>query len=413
MICGFLFLWIDTQNVTGFSQVLGAPQQLGTLRFSTLRPVRNLPRLLCAAGLSCLLTLGASAPGTADRGASDTSPASHVTEAVNERAADVRSIISTQTSDQNTADDVDPVWSEILNSHAEQLRQRVADYASSYQPPEQPEDPEDPEPSPDPEEEGTDDEVREETEDQPPSSDDHDTDDDAGTPDEHTPAPDDQGQAPDAQREDPIFTTNPSGPVNCAEVNCVALTFDDGPVPNTRAVLTALEAVNGRATFFMTGHMAAAHPLIASQVTAAGHEVANHGWSHTNFTELTPEQLADEITRTADAVESASGVRPRLVRPPYGATTEQINRQVGGPMIMWDVDSRDWATRNAAETHAQVIEQVQPGSIVLLHDLHASTAQAVPAIVADLLAEGYHLVTVSEIIGHGADGQVYRRGMSP
>ncbi|GAA1810906.1 polysaccharide deacetylase family protein [Nesterenkonia flava] len=229
-----------------------------------------------------------------------------------------------------------------------------------------------------------------------------------------------QMRHPDSEPETPrepsrqVFARNPGGPVDCSAVPCVALTFDDGPVPSTARVLDALGAVNARGTFFMTGQMAAHHPSIAARVAAERHEVANHGWSHTDFTTLSDAQLLGEISRTAETIAEVSGARPTLVRPPYGMTDSRVNALVGGPMIMWDVDSKDWSHRSASQTRQEVMRQVEPGSIVLLHDLQESTAEAVPHLVRDLLAEGYHLVTVSEILGHGTQaGHTYERGMRP
>ncbi len=212
----------------------------------------------------------------------------------------------------------------------------------------------------------------------------------------------------------PRLVRNPAGPVDCTQVPCVALTFDDGPVPNTRKVLTALSEVDARASFFMTGQMAATYPEIAAEVAAAGHEVGNHGWSHTDFTNLSDAQLRSELDRTAEAIEQAAGIRPRMARPPYGALDSRVRAASGLPMIKWGTDSRDWQHKSAAETHQRVLENVSPGDIVLLHDLEASTAEAVPLILRDLLAEGYHLVTVSEILGQpGQPGEVYHSGQKP
>lgn len=212
----------------------------------------------------------------------------------------------------------------------------------------------------------------------------------------------------------PIFVRNPAGPVDCAQERCVALTFDDGPAPNTGEVLKSLSRVDARASFFMTGQMAANYPEIAAKVAAAGHEVGNHGWSHTDFTDLSDGQLHSELDRTAEAIEQATGVRPGMARPPYGALDSRITGAAGLPMIMWDTDSQDWQHKSAAETHQRVMDHVSPGGIVLLHDLESATVEALPLILRDLLAEGYHLVTVSEILGHpGEPGKVYYTGRKP
>lgn len=212
----------------------------------------------------------------------------------------------------------------------------------------------------------------------------------------------------------PELTRNPSGPVDCAQVKCVALTYDDGPVPPTEEILTALAEVNGRATFFVSGEMAQARPDVLRATAEQGHEIGNHGWSHTDFTELTAAEHAEEIRRTAEAVQAATGQRPTLVRPPFGSTSREVNAAAGGPVILWNTDSEDWRHHDAHRTHSTVMQRVEPGSIVLLHDLQPTTADATPALLRDLLAQGYHLVTVSEILGHsGQPGQVYQSGLAP
>lgn len=217
--------------------------------------------------------------------------------------------------------------------------------------------------------------------------------------------------APDAE---PIFVTNPPGPVNCSEVRCVALTFDDGPAPSTPQVLAALDEVQARASFFMTGQMASTNPGIAAEVAAAGHELGNHGWSHTDFTELSRDELSAELSGTAQAIETATGLRPSMLRPPYGSLSPEVTDAAGLPMIMWSIDSRDWQHKSSDQTRQEVLDQVEPGAIVLMHDLEDSTAEALPLILRDLLAEGYHLVTVSEILGHpGEPGEVYHSGRRP
>lgn len=234
---------------------------------------------------------------------------------------------------------------------------------------------------------------------------------DADETEQEAEAPRERTSTPDTE---PIFTRNPAGPADCSLVRCVALTFDDGPVPNTREVLAALSEVGARASFFMTGQMAATHPEIAAEVAAAGHELGNHGWSHTDFTELSEGELRSELSRTAEAIESATGSRPSVARPPYGSLSPQVSQTAKMPMIMWSTDSRDWQHRSAAHTHRQVIDEVEPGAIVLLHDLEVSTAEAIPLILRDLLAKGYHLVTVSEILGDpGGNGQIHGSGLRP
>lgn len=274
------------------------------------------------------------------------------------------------------------IWSHTVNEQTEHMRQAVAEFPWAAQS----------------------EQLRRYSESQTGDSAAEETDQGTQSPGERVPTP----------ATEPVFVENPSGPVDCAEVRCVALTFDDGPVPNTRPILDALAEVDARASFFMTGQMASTNPGIAADVAAAGHDLGNHGWSHTDFTELSDDELDSELSRTAEAVEAATGIRPSMVRPPYGSLNAQVRQTAELPMIMWSTDSRDWDHRSAAQTHQQVLDKVAPGDIVLLHDLEASTAEAVPLILRDLLAKGYHLVTVSEILGGpGEAGQVHDSGLSP
>ncbi|WP_344606342.1 polysaccharide deacetylase family protein [Sporichthya brevicatena] len=189
---------------------------------------------------------------------------------------------------------------------------------------------------------------------------------------------------------------------DCAVQKCVALTFDDGPGPQTRALLRMLRRANAVATWFPVGEVAAAHPERLRAIARAGHEIGNHSWSHPVLPRQGDLTVAGEITRTADVVERATGVRPRLVRPPYGALSPRVRvalKQLGAPIVLWDVDPLDWKYRDADLVHRNVVDFVRPGSIVLLHDIHASTVAAVPLILATLAAQGYTFVSVSDLFG--------------
>lgn len=201
------------------------------------------------------------------------------------------------------------------------------------------------------------------------------------------------------------------GEVDCTVTRCVALTFDDGPVPATADLLDVLDERGARATFFVIGGQVAKNPEVITRMVEGGHEIGNHTWSHADLTLLDPAGIADEIGRAADAVVAAGGPRPTLVRPPYGATNEVLAAVIGLPQVLWSLDTRDWAVRDTDAVVARVLERVGPGAIVLLHDIRPTTRAAVPVIVDALQARGYALVTVSEVLGPDLTaGAVYTAG---
>ena len=183
----------------------------------------------------------------------------------------------------------------------------------------------------------------------------------------------------------------------------VALTFDDGPVSsNTRRVLDMLKQRNIKATFYVLGNRVVNNPGLIRRMVAEGHEIGNHTWDHKKLTGLSDSQVRSQMNRTRDAIVSAAGVKPRTMRPPYGALlTRQRNmlyREYGYPTIMWDVDPEDWRKPGISVVKNRIVSKTRNGSIILLHDLHSSSVDAVPATVDALLRKGYKFVTVSQLI---------------
>ena len=198
----------------------------------------------------------------------------------------------------------------------------------------------------------------------------------------------------------------PAGPVDCAVVACVALTYDDGPSIHTPRLLDALAAAHVKATFFVLGRSVTAYPEVLRREAELGMAIGNHTWSHRDMRRLTDAELRTEIDTTSAAVVTVVGSAPTLMRPPYGAYHDRT-RALGLPIIRWDVDSEDWRNRSAAITTQRVLSAVRPGSIVLMHDIHPSTVDATPGIIAALQARGYVLVTVPELLGATQPGLAY------
>ena len=183
----------------------------------------------------------------------------------------------------------------------------------------------------------------------------------------------------------------------------IAITFDDGPNPElTPKLLDMLKERGIKATFFVVGKNVEEYPGIVARMATEGHEVANHSWSHPALTKLGVESFRRQIENTNDAIAKATGKRPVLMRPPYGATSvglnKRLNEQFGLKVILWSVDPLDWKYRNSNRVYNAIIQNTRPGSIILAHDVHATTVAAMPATLDALLAKGYKFATVSELI---------------
>lgn len=190
--------------------------------------------------------------------------------------------------------------------------------------------------------------------------------------------------------------------VDCRTDKCVALTFDDGPVEDTRRLLRILDRKNAPATFFMVGDNVAKRPDIARAVADGGHLLANHSWDHPQLTTLDDAEVRDQLRHTQNAITDATGFTPFLLRPPYGDVDGRVRAlatRTGLDVVLWSLDTEDWRTRDAQETRSRVRAQVESGSNILMHDIHPSTVDAVPRIVDDLRERDYVLVTADLLVG--------------
>lgn len=184
----------------------------------------------------------------------------------------------------------------------------------------------------------------------------------------------------------------------------IALSFDDGPNPKlTPKLLDILAAHHIKATFFVIGENAAEYPDIVARAAREGHEIGNHSWSHPNLAKLSDDAVRHELQRTDDAIKSAIGTRATLMRPPYGSLSSRqkrwIHDEFGYQIILWDVDPLDWKRPGPNVVCNRVVKQTRAGSIVLSHDIHPGTIEAMPCILNQLEAKGFKFVTVSELIG--------------
>lgn len=178
----------------------------------------------------------------------------------------------------------------------------------------------------------------------------------------------------------------------------VALTFDDGPAGSkTGRLLDALEQYGAHATFFIVGNRIPGDEENIKRAAALGCEVGNHSNSHAKLTSLDDASVENEIHPVAETIKSLTGQSTVICRPPYGAVDERVQALIDAPVILWSIDTRDWETRNAAQTIANIQQNVQDGDIILMHDIHAESVDAAVQIIPWLQQQGYQLVTVSEL----------------
>lgn len=185
---------------------------------------------------------------------------------------------------------------------------------------------------------------------------------------------------------------NESGPV-------IALTFDDGPYNAvTSHILDVLEENGVCATFFVLGSRIEGREDLLERMEELGCEVGNHTFSHLDLTRLNREECLSELARTDDEIRRVLGHDAAVVRPPYGSYNKSVLAMANRPLVLWTVDTNDWRGMEAEDIADYVIEQAKEGSVILLHDQRSQTADAMERIIPELIEEGFHFVTVSELI---------------
>lgn len=185
--------------------------------------------------------------------------------------------------------------------------------------------------------------------------------------------------------------------VDCAITKCVALTFDDGPGEYTNRLLDELSEQHTPATFFVLGKNVKKYPKTLKRMVDEGHQIGSHTFDHKDITKLTAEGIEHEVQWTDEAIEQAAGVKPQILRPPYGAHGAVYDRLIPYPLVLWDVDTLDWKHHDPQKTVKIALEEAKPGSIILMHDIHESSVKAVPQLVSKLHDAGYTLVTVDQL----------------
>lgn len=177
----------------------------------------------------------------------------------------------------------------------------------------------------------------------------------------------------------------------------IALTFDDGPGKRTGELLEVLAANHAHATFFMQGKNVPRYQNEVKRMKEIGCELGSHSFDHPDLSKMDAAGIRDQIDRTNQNLKDAAGQPASVLRPPYGAIGSTLKSVAGLPLILWNIDTLDWKTRNAQATIDNVMQKVKDGDIVLMHDIHTESIDAAIVLIPKLIEAGYQLVTVSEL----------------
>jgi len=181
----------------------------------------------------------------------------------------------------------------------------------------------------------------------------------------------------------------------------IALTFDDGPSIYTTRILNTLQQNEGHLSFFVMGSLVEEHKGKIYRASQMGCEIICHAWDHNDYTTLSKRAIKKQLFNTISAIAAVTGKVSEVFRPPYGnynENVEKVARKLGLSIINWSVDSRDWENRDADMIYSTIMNEVKDGDIILCHDVYDSTAKAMSRLIPDLIAQGYELVTVSELL---------------
>lgn len=179
----------------------------------------------------------------------------------------------------------------------------------------------------------------------------------------------------------------------------IALTFDDGPHPQvTKQILQLLEKYDAKATFFMLGSRIQFYPALVQEVRDAGHEIGNHTWTHPVLTKMSAAAIQKEFESTEQALVNTIGQNSTLFRPPYGAINDSVRALIPRQSVNWTIDTLDWKHRDPNKLLPMVKKSLHNNAIVLMHDIHQSTADGLESVLNYLQSEGYEFLTVSDVL---------------
>ena len=207
----------------------------------------------------------------------------------------------------------------------------------------------------------------------------------------------------------PSLSIDPTKPM-------VALTFDDGPSKHTDRLLDTFAEHGGKGTFFVVGNILDNRAETLKRTAAEGHQIAGHSWDHRQLTKLTGNDLINQVMATRAKIYDITGIDTALIRPPYGSFNDelkQVCKDNGVIIVNWSVDTLDWKYKDANTIYNTIMSQVKDGDIILCHDLHGTTVDAMEMVIPALIENGYQLVTVFDLLASSDQeitaGEVYTR----
>ncbi len=177
----------------------------------------------------------------------------------------------------------------------------------------------------------------------------------------------------------------------------VALTFDDGPSIYTKEILETLKKYNSNASFFVLGNKIDNYSDTIIKMYQDGNEIGNHSYNHRSLTKLSNEEQKEQIDKTQDIIKKYTGFTPIYLRPTYGSVNQNLRDNTNLEIILWNVDTKDWKYKNVNTIVNNALKDVKDGSIILMHDTHKRTSEAVKILIPKLIENGYQLVTISEL----------------
>ena len=210
-------------------------------------------------------------------------------------------------------------------------------------------------------------------------------------------------------KEEPV--KEPEEVVLTPDTPMIALTFDDGPGLNTNELLTILKDNDAKATFFVLGNNVVKYPETIKRMEQLGFEIGNHTYHHVNLIKYPPEVISQQVEGTNGVLIDILGHGASLVRPPYGEVNDTVKAALAYPFAFWSVDTEDWKLKDPVAIAEYILATVKDGDVVLLHDIHNFTLEAMRIAIPELKARGYELVTFSDMMEvHGVtleNGQKY------
>jgi len=178
----------------------------------------------------------------------------------------------------------------------------------------------------------------------------------------------------------------------------IALTFDDGPnTPNTQRIVEILKANNAVATFFELGYRMEQNSSKMDMIINNDNQIGNHSFNHKIYTKITTAEMMDQIDSTNALMKQIVNTTATVVRPPNGSMNDSVRQNIGYPMILWNVDSKDWESRNKDAIVKAVLSNLDDGDIIVMHDIYSTSADAIEVLVPELIKQGYQLVTIQEM----------------